>query len=517
MVDDVSVPRRLIGRGGIRDLANILPFTIDAADVSDFNSAADARVAAGVAGPVSRLSKLEAAGWRFPQMYSDVVMANGSADDSAWLAAWAADARTLGGKYRLPAGDWMTNSTDILLGGTGLRVEGDGRQRTYIRGGGGVRFDETQGFYLGGFSVVGALTHGVSVSMDLIAGGSASGAWSEVRDIHVQGATNKGFEFGDCFMMNAVGLHAQGCGGIGIDASLGFKTTFHGRTWHVTDAGGIGIKIGFAVASRFFNIASDRAGDYGVLLRDLEDVQVFAYGEYNTNALFGLYYDGSWADARAKGFKSVTIGGWDFNSDQSGTTAPFAHFTASSPQAQAGDVRIEGARQHVASVAEPIWVQTGSWDVIDGGGNASDLLRIKGGAYSSVRRRGSVGGNLSVTVAAAPAATPICTIGPALRNGTSTFEGKFSIAARKNARTVGSRGALYEFRFVKVVGDSGTVTLTPDHTAGDWAGSATDSASFTFSYDHSTNQLSVIPAGLNTGGGFYFEFEPSLNLSVVPV
>jgi hypothetical protein len=451
---------------------------------------------------------------RLPQHFG--AKGDGSTDDTVALAAMVADHNARGGVTYLPAGTYLT-SANLNFSGNGASVIGAGRQRTWIMGGGGIRYAKAQGVTIGRFSVAGSVGDGVNLFTSGVSGGSSSAPWSRVEEIHVQGAGAKGIVIGECFMIDVVGLHSQGSAGIGIDASTHFKTTFRGRKWHATDSGSNGIKFGFAVASSLSEVASDRSAGYGVFLQNLERVSVSAYGEYNQKALFGLYYDAAWTDNRARAFRAVTLSGWSFNDDQGGTTAPFAHLTASSPTEPSGSVTFADCHQHAASVAEPIWVQTGSYRLLCGNENAPDFFRVKGGSFSPLLRPHDESTGLSVAVAAYPAATAIATLGPASRNGTSSYGGLLVVHARRNSLSSASRAATYVLGVTKYVGASGTVALTPIQASGDSAGSASDSAGFTFALDYATNELRVTPAGSTSANPFFFDFAAMGNLAVVPV
>lgn len=428
---------------------------------------------------------------------------------TAMLNAVAAAQARGGGRLILPRGQYRIPG-DVLLSANNVTLEGEGKTNTILnfQNQGGLKVGCIHDASIGGFTVMNTPAAGVTFGVET--GPQAYMAWGRVFDIGTNFTGGDGIIFGNTFMMDVSGLRSINAGGIGINMGAGMKTSMSVRDCHAMDSAGDGWLIKNAVYCDFHSLGSDRADGYGYRLENLHQVKVHGGAEDAALGALRLHHDAATADV-VKTFRSVEISLFEKDCNPShGATGHFAHLTASTGATYCGEVTFRNCGNFNAVPSDNIRITTGRWFVnLPREGNTALDKKVTGGSFSEVALdANTIKHNTAISVTAA---TAVAKLYPAMRNGVAAFGGRLTVYVTNNTLSEGARSATYELLVSRGVGTSGVQLIS---SAGNTTGSTADSASFTFSFEPTTNELIATPVG-STMGSFYFHLSCAGNIDAV--
>jgi hypothetical protein len=453
------------------------------------------------------------AGWvpnGSPTPYHFGAAGNDVTNDTAAFQAFRNYHNANAGLSRIPAGDYVVTS-DIVFSVNGGRVVGDGSTSTIIRGGARIAYAKCFDFELSGFTVLSSTGDAISIGEDT--GTQTYAAWFKAFDLKTNFSGARGIVIGMAYMGEIFGLRAQNSVGIGIDMSSGLKTSLSVRNSHALDSDTDGWKIKNACYCTFTDLGADRNAGYGFALQNLSQVTLTMGAEDSTKAALWFYHDTATADI-IKGFSAVTVSCFEKdNNSSAGATGSFAHFTASSGPAVAGTVTFDGCTHFTPPAGNSIQIDSGNYRIVMPRSRNS-IKRAVGGGSFSVMADGANDYPNGLPVNITGAATPIATLRSKLTNGVSAFGGRLTVYVTNNSLSSGARSATYELLVTRAVGTSGITLIA---ATGNTTGATTDSASFTFGFNLTTNNLEATPVGSTATGNWYFHITASGNIDAEPL
>lgn len=295
--------------------------------------------------------------------------------------------------------------------------------------------------------------------------------------------------------------------------SSGLKTSLSVRNSHALDGDTDGWKIKNACYCTFADLGADRNYGYGYALENLSQVTFSMGAEDSTKAALWFYYNAATSDT-IKGFSAVTVRCFEKdNNSSAGATGSLAHFTASSGTANAGSVTFDGCTNFTAPAGNSIQIDSGNYRIVMPR-SRNNIKRAVGAGSFSVIADGANDYPNGISVNITGAATPIATLRPKMANGISAFGGRLTVYATNNNLASGARSATYELLVTRAVGTSGITLIA---ATGNTTGATTDSASFTFGLNLTTNNLEATPVGSTATGNWYFHITASGNIDAEPL
>lgn len=346
-------------------------------------------------------------------------------------------------------------------------------------------------------------------------------AYGSVKNVNIRGArvAADNVEIGKCYMTDFTNLRSQDGVRKGI-AVYGFCTSLTFTCCHSLDAADDGWQLKNIMYSQLVACGADGSGGYGYSLQDAQIMLSGCGAESNDYGAMEFVYD-STSTSTKQGLNLtidalVTIGN---NVGAHSGVGFLGTFTASPASTlAAGMVEFRNWRE-LGSPSGNACEGSGAFRVIADQRSRLGVFGTNGMTWGS--SAGFIMPGDGVTDISYPlpittsGTTRIAQLAAKLRNGIADYGGLIIVHVSQNNRSTPSRAATYVLLVTRASAGTTAEIKTLSSTGNDDGSNAAD-ASFTFTFDATSNELRATVAGSTADGNWYFQFSVIGNLNLIP-